>query len=115
MIEARRKFPTYNQMVWEHSPAPMLAALVDGWSTPLFNRSAPTSTGRIKRERLVKANPFLERFTVADLKAWADRRMRGPDLRLTEVLAATHGREISECRSLVVPPRAIGVAKLSAD
>src|SRR5947208_13867966 len=46
------------------------------------------STGRAKRERLVKANPFLERFTVADLKAWADRKMRGPNLHLTEVFAA---------------------------
>jgi hypothetical protein len=45
------------------------------------------STGRIKRERLIRANPFLEHFTVADLKVWADRKMRGPDLRLTEVLA----------------------------
>jgi hypothetical protein len=34
------------------------------------------ATGRTKREKLVKANPFLERFTVADLKNWADRRMR---------------------------------------
>jgi hypothetical protein len=33
-------------------------------------------TGRTKREKLVKANPFLERFTVADLKSWADRKMR---------------------------------------
>jgi hypothetical protein len=49
------------------------------------------STGRTKRERLIKANPFLERFTVADLKAWADRKMRGPNLRLTEVLAAGTG------------------------
>jgi hypothetical protein len=46
------------------------------------------STGRTKRERLIKSNPFLEHFTVADLKVWADRKMRGPDLRLTEVLAA---------------------------
>ena len=46
------------------------------------------STGRTKRERLIKANPFLEHFTVADLKVWADRKMRGPNLRLTEVLAA---------------------------
>ncbi len=45
------------------------------------------STGRTKRDRLIKANPFLEHFTVADLKAWADRKMRGPNLRLTEVLA----------------------------
>ncbi|PWT81253.1 MAG: hypothetical protein C5B58_10110 [Acidobacteria bacterium] len=46
------------------------------------------STGRTKRDRLIKANPFLERFTVADLKAWADRKMNGPNLRLVEDLAA---------------------------
>jgi hypothetical protein len=46
------------------------------------------STGRTKRERLIKANPFLDHFTVADLKVWADRKMRAPDLRLTDVLAA---------------------------
>jgi hypothetical protein len=34
------------------------------------------ATGRTKRDRLVKANPFLEGFTVADLKSWADRKMR---------------------------------------
>src|SRR5262249_61717025 len=34
------------------------------------------ATGRTKREKLIKANPFLERFTVADLKNWADRKMR---------------------------------------
>jgi hypothetical protein len=34
------------------------------------------ATGRTKREKIVKANPFLERFTVADLKSWADRKMR---------------------------------------
>jgi Transglycosylase SLT domain len=45
------------------------------------------STGRTKRERLIRANPFLEHFTVADLKLWADHKMRGPNLRLTEVLA----------------------------
>ena len=38
------------------------------------------ATGRTKREQLVKANPFLEHFTVADLKAWADRRTRSPGL-----------------------------------
>ena len=35
-------------------------------------------TGRTKREQLVKANPFLEHFTVADLKIWADRKMQRP-------------------------------------
>ena len=34
------------------------------------------ATGRTKREKIVKANPFLERFTVADLRTWADRKMR---------------------------------------
>jgi hypothetical protein len=34
------------------------------------------ATGRTKRDKLIKANPFLERFTVADLKSWADRKMR---------------------------------------
>jgi hypothetical protein len=34
------------------------------------------ATGRTKRDKLVRANPFLERFTVADLKSWADRKMR---------------------------------------
>ena len=35
-------------------------------------------TGRTKREKMVKANPFLEHFTVADLKYWADRKMTEP-------------------------------------
>jgi hypothetical protein len=34
------------------------------------------ATGRTTREKIVKANPFLEHFTVADLKSWADRKMR---------------------------------------
>ncbi|HKR83297.1 MAG TPA: hypothetical protein VJS37_03925 [Terriglobales bacterium] len=33
-------------------------------------------TGHTNREKLIKLNPFLERFTVADLKLWADRKMR---------------------------------------
>jgi len=37
------------------------------------------ATGRTKREKIVKANPFLERFTVADLRNWADRKMRVPN------------------------------------
>jgi hypothetical protein len=36
------------------------------------------ATGRTNREKLIKANPFLERFTVADLRNWADRKMRAP-------------------------------------
>ena len=38
------------------------------------------ATGRTKREKLIKANPFLERFTVADLRNWADRRIQVPRL-----------------------------------
>jgi hypothetical protein len=34
------------------------------------------STGRTTRKMIVTANPFLEGFTVADLKEWADRKMR---------------------------------------
>jgi hypothetical protein len=47
------------------------------------------ATGRTKREQLIKANPFLEHLTVADLKIWADRKMRGLDLHPTEVRTAT--------------------------
>ena len=36
------------------------------------------ATGRTTREKIVNANPFLKRFTVADLKSWADRKMDGP-------------------------------------
>ena len=46
------------------------------------------ATGRTKREQIVKANPFLEHSTVADLKIWADRKMRGPELHLAKVFAA---------------------------
>jgi hypothetical protein len=46
------------------------------------------ATGRTKREKIIEANPFLEHFTVADLKIWADRKMRGPGLHLTERFAA---------------------------
>ena len=35
------------------------------------------ATGRMTRDKIVGANPFLRDFTVADLKSWADRKMRG--------------------------------------
>ena len=38
------------------------------------------ATGRTQREKIIKANPFLERFTVADLRNWADRKMHVPGL-----------------------------------
>jgi hypothetical protein len=34
------------------------------------------STRQTNREKLIKLNPFLERLTVADLKLWAERKMR---------------------------------------
>ena len=37
-------------------------------------------TSRITREKIVSANPFLQRFTVADLKRWADRKMEKQQL-----------------------------------
>jgi len=36
------------------------------------------ATGRTKREKIIKANPFLEGVTVADLRNWAERKMRVP-------------------------------------
>jgi hypothetical protein len=41
----------------------------------LIMANADTS-GRARRAKIVKANPFLERFTVADLRNWADRKMQ---------------------------------------
>jgi hypothetical protein len=41
----------------------------------LVMATADTS-GRTRREKIIKANPFLEKFTVADLRNWADRKMR---------------------------------------
>lgn len=38
--------------------------------------------GRIKREQIIKGNPFLQNFSAGDLKRWADRKMRGPHLNL---------------------------------
>ena len=46
------------------------------------------ASGKVKREQIVKANPFLDRFTVADIRRWADRKMDGPRLVLTELLSA---------------------------
>ncbi|MGI9400559.1 MAG: hypothetical protein ACR2O0_04830 [Rhizobiaceae bacterium] len=33
------------------------------------------ASGRITRDKIVNANPFLREFTIADLKVWADRKM----------------------------------------
>jgi hypothetical protein len=39
--------------------------------------AAADATGRTTRQKLVRANPFLEVLTVGDLKNWADHKMRG--------------------------------------
>ena len=48
------------------------------------------STGRTKREQIVKANPFLAKFSVADLEHWAKRKMQGPKLHLSELTGASN-------------------------
>jgi hypothetical protein len=45
-----------------------------------FVMATADATGRTKREKIIKANPFLEGFTVADLRNWAERKMRVPRL-----------------------------------
>jgi hypothetical protein len=39
--------------------------------------AAADVTGRTTRQKLVRANPFLDVLTVRDLKNWADHKMRG--------------------------------------
>ena len=58
--------------------AAILSAMEDA-DAALVMASAD-ATGRTKREKIIKANPFLEGFTVADLRNWADRKMRVPRL-----------------------------------
>ena len=43
----------------------------------------------MSRSNCMKANPFLERFTVADLKRWADRKMQVPAFSLAELFSAS--------------------------
>jgi hypothetical protein len=38
------------------------------------------STGKMSREKLVRANPFLASFTAKDLRRWAERKMRAHNL-----------------------------------
>ena len=46
------------------------------------------ATGKTRREQIVKANPFLDKFTVADIRRWAERKMSGPELVLSDLLSA---------------------------
>jgi hypothetical protein len=50
------------------------------------------ATGRTTREKIVKANPFLHSFTVADLKSWADRKMRAVRSAAAATRAAATGK-----------------------
>jgi hypothetical protein len=54
----------------------ILSALDDADAASVM--ASADATGRTKREKIVQANSFLERFTVVDLKSWADRKMRLP-------------------------------------
>jgi hypothetical protein len=54
----------------------ILSALEDADAASVM--ASADATGRAKREKIIKANPFLERFTVAGLRNWADRKMRSP-------------------------------------
>jgi hypothetical protein len=52
------------------------------------------ATGRSTREQIVKANPFLDGFTVADLKRWADRKMRAASLKTPDLVAAQSANKL---------------------
>ena len=54
----------------------ILSALEDADAASVM--ASADASGRTKREKIIKANPFLERFTVSDLKSWAHRKMRVP-------------------------------------
>ena len=54
----------------------ILSALEDADAASVM--ASADATGRTNREKIVKANPFLERFTVADLKNWAYRKVATP-------------------------------------
>jgi hypothetical protein len=47
------------------------------------------ASGRTKRAQIVKANPFLDTFTAADVRRWAERKMDGPALALGGLLPAS--------------------------
>jgi hypothetical protein len=67
--------------------------------------------GRIKRDQIIKANPFLQHFSVSDLKRWANRKMQGPRLNLVKLAdgAANWRRYLRACNikelGCLPPPR----------
>jgi len=46
------------------------------------------ASGKASRTQIVKANPFLDDYTVTDIRRWADRKMHGRALVLTQLLSA---------------------------
>jgi hypothetical protein len=58
--------------------AAILSAMEDADAARVM--ATADARGRTNREKIIKANPFLQRFTVADLRNWADRKMRAPGL-----------------------------------
>jgi hypothetical protein len=66
--------------------AALLSAPADADAAAVMAKA--DATGEATREQIVKANPFLDRFTAADIRRWADRKMDGPTLVLTELLSA---------------------------
>jgi hypothetical protein len=52
----------------------VLSALQDADAATVMANA--DESGRTKREKIVRANPFIEGFTIADLRNWADRKMR---------------------------------------
>jgi hypothetical protein len=75
------------------------------------------ATGRTTRERIVSANPFLQRFTVADLKDWADRKMgKRQDNQICDRIqrSSSAGNDNVEGRALL-PPRATSRVSAAAE
>lgn len=46
------------------------------------------ASGKTSRTQIVKANPFLDDYTVTDIRQWANRKMHGRELVLTALLSA---------------------------
>ena len=48
-----------------------------GGANTVLSRNDAETIRAVMGQAVVNANPFLRNYTVADLKAWADRKMRG--------------------------------------
>ena len=67
---------SFGRCCWLRACNPRYAGLGAPNADAALDIAIADVTGRTKRESIVKANPFLERFTIADIKSWADRKMR---------------------------------------